>query len=53
MRKIIIALAIAVVLAGCASTGEDIDRTSITISLAENPESGFQWVWGFFNEQYR
>ena len=48
MRKIIIALAIAVavVLAGCASTGEDIDRTSITISLAENPESGFQWVWG-------
>lgn len=48
MRKIIIALAIvvAVVLAGCASTGSDIDRTSITISLAENPESGFQWVWG-------
>lgn len=48
MRKIIIALAIAVavVLAGCASTGSDIDRTSITISLSENPESGFQWVWG-------
>ncbi len=48
MKGIISAIAIAIfVLAGCASTSDaDINRQDITIMLPENPESGFQWVWG-------
>ena len=48
MKRIVSAIAIVLlVLTGCASTSEaDTDRTEITIMLPENPESGFQWVWG-------
>ena len=47
MRKLLVLLSvIALILAGCASTGHDDDRTAISISLPENPVSGYQWIWG-------
>ncbi len=45
MKKLIPFLLILLVLTGCASSMEE-DATVMTISLPENPSTGYVWIWG-------
>lgn len=47
MRKIILPLLAIIMLASCATSGEEaIDNTRMVITLPENPTTGYTWIWG-------
>ena len=47
MRKLLIPLLAIIMLASCATSGEEaIDNTRMVITLPENPTTGYIWIWG-------